>query len=844
MKDVNRPGNRSMKGGTEPNRHTGEVKVLLHSAGFQRWLAFALAVVAVFFCVSRGTMPKRYRLSVGERSSVDIIAPRDIVNALRTEQTAEEKAAELPAVVIENAQSGIAVANHAHDLIDLLSDTARAVRDELAREATSAAAGNPADSANALDAAGVGSAAAAGVASSGGAAAADGNDSAAAGSAPASAGTANASGSGEAAVGTETPAAAASAGVAGGTNGTMAERFVRLGDERIRSLIAGLSEESLLALATDEGDRLEALKTQLTEVLIPDFTSRQVTEDSLPEVRALMQSRLASTFPEDPWRSVGQALLAGILEPNARVDEAATESQRQAFILAYVKESPVVIYKDERILNRDDVVTEDIWQVLRELNYIEQEGGTDYALHAAVLLLVLALAFSGLLLMRRFAARVTRDAHMVSLICTCVVIGSFMVWMVKEFLPGYAAYLMPVSVVPVLLATLVGIESAVIVNIVLTLCYAVMLGGNVTFLLTSFISGTVAAFLSWNASQRRRISMAGVAIGLSNVCIVVLTGLVGQKGIETLINEGGLSLLNGLVSMVVAIGLLPFFETTFNVITPFKLQELADPNHPLLKRLLIEAPGTWHHSLMVGNLAESGTRAIGGNALLSRVGAYFHDVGKLKRPNFFKENQMLNENPHERLTASLSTLIITSHPKDGDELAAKYRLPRPIRDIILQHHGQTLVAYFYHKAVNQEKNGDVRMEAFRYEGPKPDTREAAVVLLADSVEAAVRSMQERTKGKTEGMVRKIIKDKLDDGQLDRCDLSFRDLGLIADSFMQVLGGIFHERPEYPELERKNPAADLDSRIYSLPVREPVREPVRDPADEPAEGSGAKPGGVG
>ena len=244
------------------------------------------------------------------------------------------------------------------------------------------------------------------------------------------------------------------------------------------------------------------------------------------------------------------------------------------------------------------------------------------------------------------------------------------------------------------------------------------------------------------------------------------------------------------------------------MITPLKLLELADPNHPLLKRLLMEAPGTYHHSLMVGNLAEVAARQIGGNALLARVGAYFHDVGKLKRPNFFKENQM-SENPHDRITPNLSTLVITSHTKDGEQLALKYKLPRAIRDIIVQHHGTTLVAYFYHKAKQGEKGIEVKESNFRYEGPRPQSKEAAVVLLADSVEAAVRSLPDKTKGKIEGLIRKIIKDKLDDGQLDNCDLTLNDMNEIANAFMTVLSGFFHERTEYPELEKKNNLSELD-----------------------------------
>ncbi|MGI6778672.1 MAG: HD family phosphohydrolase [Acetivibrionales bacterium] len=266
--------------------------------------------------------------------------------------------------------------------------------------------------------------------------------------------------------------------------------------------------------------------------------------------------------------------------------------------------------------------------------------------------------------------------------------------------------------------------------------------------------------------------------------------------------------------MVLTIGLLPFFESTFNIITPLKLLELTNPNQPLIKRLLVEAPGTYHHSLMVGNLAEVATESIRGNALLARVGAFYHDVGKLERPNFFGENQMA-DNPHDKMTPSLSTLVITSHTSDGVQIAKRYKIPMMIRDIISQHHGTTLVAYFYHKAKKGEKGDAIDQNDFRYEGPKPSSKEAAVVMLADSVEAAVRSMADKTEGKIEGLVRKIIKDKLDDGQLDLCDLTLKDLDDIAKSFMKVFSGYFHQREQYPNVKIKSVEQEMKRDIDPL-----------------------------
>jgi putative nucleotidyltransferase with HDIG domain len=226
-------------------------------------------------------------------------------------------------------------------------------------------------------------------------------------------------------------------------------------------------------------------------------------------------------------------------------------------------------------------------------------------------------------------------------------ITTLFAWVCREFISDYAHLITPIFIAPVILAIFLGIEPAITVNLFLTFSFSLMMAGNIQFIIMSMVGGTIASYLTVNATQRRGISLAGVMLGGINALLIILTGILDKKSVESLLNDGGLAFVNGLLSVILAIGLLPFLESTFNVVTPMKLLELADPNHPLLKRLLMEAPGTYHHSLMVGNLAEVATREIGGNAILSRVGAYFHDVGKLKRPNFFKENQMA-ENPHDK----------------------------------------------------------------------------------------------------------------------------------------------------------------------------------------------------
>lgn len=601
------------------------------------------------------------------------------------------------------------------------------------------------------------------------------------------------------------------------TGGESAEDLIGAFDtEKAYEVLLRINEPDRRFLFTDEGiSGLHGLRDIIIKDALPGLTEKKITTENLQAEKAESLKRVNAGIEQDALKFIASDVLDKVLKPNSKMDKQATMAQRETFIAGYVNENPVVIYKDERIISKDDVVTEDIYEVLKELNYIDSEGKPDVLLFVSVFLIIMILTVLVMMYMHNFHPKLYYDKNSVMLICVVVLITTVFAWTFRKFVPDFAYLLTPIYIAPVLIAIFLGVEPAIAINILLAFSYALMLGGSGEFLLMSVIGGTFAAFFTVNATQRRKISLTGVLLGLLNILIIVLTGIINKKSPESLINDGGLVFINGLLSIILAIGILPFLESAFNVVTPLKLLELADPNHPLLKRLLMEAPGTYHHSLMVGNLAEVATREIGGNALLARVGAYFHDVGKLKRPHFFRENQM-SDNPHDKLTPNLSTLVITSHTKDGEELAAKYHLPKIISDIIAQHHGNTLVAYFYHKATQSENAGEIKEKNFRYEGPLPDTREAAVVMLADSVEAAVRSLPDKTPGKIEGLVRKIIKDKLDDGQLDRCDLTLKDLSIIADSFMQVLSGVFHERIEYPELEKKNSLQELDNSIYNKP----------------------------
>lgn len=558
----------------------------------------------------------------------------------------------------------------------------------------------------------------------------------------------------------------------------------------------------------DAQAEIKQLKELLIKQIMPQLFATVITEDNLPEILDDFLLRIEEKTSSLEMQQVAKHILSGILIPNSMIDEQETEKQKKEFIESYKFENPVMIYKNERFIRKEDIITADKLDVMRRLGLLDEQNGPDYLFLISVFFVLLMLWTILALFMRYFARKTFENKNELLLIASVIVLTVFLAFMAKEFIPEYSSYITLGFIAPVLIVIFLNVQMAIIVNLVITLSVSLFFRDNLTFLIMFVISGTIASFIAANANQRRKISLSGFVIGAVNILVVACIGIMEKKEWTSILYEGGVAFIGGILSVILAIGILPFFEGIFNLITPLKLLELADPNHPLLKRLLMEAPGTYHHSLMVGNLAEAAVRQIGGNALLARVGAYFHDVGKLKRPNFFKENQM-SENPHDRITPNLSTLVITSHTKDGEQLAIKHKLPKAIRDIIVQHHGSTLVAYFYHKAKQVEKGIEVKESNFRYEGPKPQSREAAVVLLADSVEAAVRSLPDKTKGKIEGLIRKIIKDKLDDGQLDNCDLTLKDMNEIANAFMTVLSGFFHERTEYPDLEKKTNLSELD-----------------------------------
>jgi len=362
----------------------------------------------------------------------------------------------------------------------------------------------------------------------------------------------------------------------------------------------------------------------------------------------------------------------------------------------------------------------------------------------------------------------------------------------------------------VMVIFLVAIASQLVAEeIVLT---TLIIRGGVDFFVYYFMGSLIAAHGVRNCRDRGTVIKAGLNVGLANMALAIAVEALHGSLYSVELGIACLSAsLGGVLVGVIATGILPLVEMAFGFTTDIKLLELASLDQPLLKELMVRAPGTYHHSVIVSNLVEASAEAINANPLLAKVAAYYHDIGKMKKPLYFVENQGNRGNKHEKLAPSMSSLILISHVKDGIELAREHRLGREIIDIIQQHHGTSLIQYFYQKAREQaEKKGtktsQVKEEDFRYPGPKPQTKEAGLVMLADVVEAASKTLVDPTISRVQGMVQKIINRVFSDGQLNECELTLKDLNEIAKSFNKTLSGMFHHRVDYPEPVSKDATA--------------------------------------
>ncbi|NMA49578.1 MAG: HDIG domain-containing protein [Tissierellia bacterium] len=366
----------------------------------------------------------------------------------------------------------------------------------------------------------------------------------------------------------------------------------------------------------------------------------------------------------------------------------------------------------------------------------------------------------------------------------------------SELIRGVSPYLIPQATAAILLTLLLDSQIALISNAFLILIITVMFDLDLALIFIGIVANSLGILIVFREKLRAKILLDGIYIGLISAVLYLSIYFIEARYASDLILNLGYFFLSGVLASVIAIGTMPLWESIFKILTPFKLLELINPDNKLLKELSIEAPGTYHHSLLVGNLCEAAAEKIGANRLLAKAGAYYHDIGKIKRPLYFKENQFGIENPHDKLEPIQSLEIILSHSVDGLKIGKENKLPIEVIDIIDQHHGKTLMSYFYYKA--KENNEMVPERKFRYKGNKPQTKEAALVMLADSVEAAVRSLNEVNDASIQKIVCNVIKSKLEDKQLDEAPITNQVIRIITEVFVSEIKGIYHNRISYPK----------------------------------------------
>lgn len=533
----------------------------------------------------------------------------------------------------------------------------------------------------------------------------------------------------------------------------------------------------------------------LVNILQKGITEKDYEKDN---INALIQDNLITNVSKRQMIVI-PALLEQVIVPNLVVDEAATEIAKLNAQEA-VKPYKVTFQKGEKIVFEGEPVTRLKRDALREAGYNVYELNWQGILSVYILVLFLTIIYLAYLkffekdfLEHRYLAL----SSMMSIIACSIAV----------LLPtGFSPYILPIPAIIIISAIFLNPRIAFLLSSLTLVILTVGMQYETQFLIVFTILSIIGMITISKIKYTRRFDLikAGFHLGVAGVLTMMSLYFIDKCLIDVnnyLILKNCIFLFaNSIISSIAALGLSPILESTFHIITPYGLAELGDHNQPLLKRLQIEAPGTYHHSLMVSTLCEAAAEAIGANPILARVGAFYHDIGKLKRPLFFVENQSYFsiENPHNTLNPRLSKMVITAHPKDGVDLAKEYGLPSIINDFILQHHGEGIAKYFYNQAVQEEGAENVKEEQFRYTGPKPNRKETAILMLADAVESAVRAMKGATVDQIENIIDKIIVERLNDGQLADSPLTLKDLKVIASTFSRILRGMQHNRIKYQE----------------------------------------------
>ncbi len=532
--------------------------------------------------------------------------------------------------------------------------------------------------------------------------------------------------------------------------------------------------------------------------------------------------------------SMTQTILPTVLrtciKPNMTIDQEATDAAKTK-VMEEIE--PIVYLQGQNIIREGDIITLSQLEMLRSLGLLS-DNNYDYTNYYGAFLCILVSLVCLFLSLYMLMKQLLTDLRRLIVIMLVILLGVALAAII-HLLPSM--YLTPVTLAAILVTVLIHYRAGIAVTIPMAvLITGLSFGSSANTMvdsvlqLTMTLTGSLTAvwFLKGHP-QRIRVLLAGPLSGLICSAMILtvrlLTGTT-ELGFATV----GWVFAGSLLSGALATAFQPLFENLFRLPTPSKLLELTNPNQPLMRRLLIEASGTYHHSIIVANLAEAAAARIGANPYLARAGAYYHDIGKLKRPLFFKENQV-GDNPHDKTDPYVSAAILTSHTKDGVLIAQKEKLPVEVQDIIRQHHGVTPVMYFYHKALQMSNGSQVDIDEFRYEGPRPQTREAAIVMLADTIEAAVRSMKDPTPKSIDQNIERLVRGRVEDGQLSDSPLTLHDIDEICAAFANILKGVFHERIEYPTVKHSipMPGSAAPAAQNSAPVQAQAAPAVQNPA---------------
>ncbi len=573
-----------------------------------------------------------------------------------------------------------------------------------------------------------------------------------------------------------------------------------------------LTDEQCKVLVNIQADKLSDLEGKIINI-VDSVYEKNINENddaALSEAKKTSMTQIDALNLDSGTINVLKQLVPTQINPDVFFDEEKTQEKIQE---AQKGVSKVIIKQNQTIVKEGEPVTQDQLDILSDLGMLDNQNKSVYLyVYIAVavfLAIILFLQYSYVKMNYNDIFKNTKKLTLISVINIISLLFARTIGIISPFL-------IPFACAPMMMTLLFNYKIAIVLSTLNIIIISAVNGFDVQVIILGIVSSILGAALLRRMQQRNELLYSTVYIAVISAILSLSTGILVSSNFSDVLLKGGITIAGGLLSGVFALGILPFLEGTFNEVTSLKLLELSNPNNPLLKKLLMEAPGTYHHSMLVANLAEMAADVVGANSVITRIGSYFHDVGKIERPYFFGENQMGGDNPHNNIPPNLSTMIIKSHVNDGLELAKKYKLPKVIQDIIVEHHGKTLVKYFYYTMKNSAEDPDeIRESDYMYEGPIPSSKEAAIVMLSDSVEAAVRSIKEPNKEKINEMVNFIINDKLSEGQLNNCNLTLKDIEKIRECFCTVLNGIYHQRIEYPKEKIK----DLNSEKNKTETKE-------------------------